>query len=191
MSRAKADNPSLCCCVNSLEIVMDVVTRTYRTFEDARNVALRLEAAGVPVDRISLVGRHRTGDDQAAQGAAIGGLAGGAAGLLAGLGMVTIPGLGPVVAIGWLASTVVGAGTAAAAGGALGAVTGSQAEAEQQSSYSEALRRGEAVVAVRTEGGEAARITAILDEGLPVEPADADDAADGGPSAGDLSRSVS
>lgn len=170
---------------------MDVVTRTYQSFEDARNVALRLEAEGVPVDRISLVGRQRTGDDHAAQGAAIGGLAGGAAGLLAGLGMVTIPGLGPVVAIGWLASTIVGAGTAAAAGGALGAVAGAQAETVQQPRYAEAVRRGEAVVAVKTGAGEAGRVAAILDEGLPVQPTDGDGAAPGGPAAGDLSRSVS
>jgi hypothetical protein len=170
---------------------MDVVTRSYRTFEDARNVALRLEEAGVPVDRISLVGRHRTGDDHAAQGAAIGGLAGGATGLLAGLGLVTIPGLGPVVAIGWLASTIVGAGTAAAAGGALGAVAGAQAEAAQEPSHAEAVRRGEAVVAVRTEPSEAPRVTAILDEGLPLASAADGAATAGGPATGDLSRSVS
>jgi hypothetical protein len=34
---------------------------------------------------------------------------GGAAGLLAGLGLLAIPGLGPVVAAGWLAATAVGA----------------------------------------------------------------------------------
>ncbi|MET3889111.1 hypothetical protein ABIE41_000187 [Bosea sp. OAE506] len=32
---------------------MDVVNRTYANFEDARNVALRLEAAGIPADHIS------------------------------------------------------------------------------------------------------------------------------------------
>ena len=38
-------------------------------------------------------------------GAGIGAAVGGTAGLLAGLGMLAIPGLGPVVAAGWLAST--------------------------------------------------------------------------------------
>ena len=44
----------------------------------------------------------------ATKGAGIGGALGGGAGLLAGLGLLAIPGLGPVVAAGWLASTAVG-----------------------------------------------------------------------------------
>jgi hypothetical protein len=59
---------------------LESASRTYRTFEDARNVALRLEAAGIPADRISLIGRQETGDDHAVQGATIGSVAGGIAG---------------------------------------------------------------------------------------------------------------
>jgi len=49
---------------------------------------------------------------------------GGGAGLLAGLGVMAIPGLGPVVAAGWLASVLLGAGAGAATGGIIGALTG-------------------------------------------------------------------
>lgn len=49
---------------------------------------------------------------------------GGGAGLLAGLGILAIPGLGPVLAAGWLASTLVGAGAGAATGGLVGALAG-------------------------------------------------------------------
>ena len=47
---------------------------------------------------------------------------GGGAGLLAGLGLLAIPGLGPVVAAGWLAAPAVGAAAGAAAGGLVGAL---------------------------------------------------------------------
>jgi tetratricopeptide (TPR) repeat protein len=46
---------------------------------------------------------------ETATGAGIGALVGGTAGLLAGIGLLAIPGLGPVVAAGWLASTALGA----------------------------------------------------------------------------------
>ena len=42
--------------------------------------------------------------------------------LLAGLGLLAIPGLGPVVAAGWLAATAVGAAAGAATGGIIGAL---------------------------------------------------------------------
>ena len=59
----------------------------------------------------------------AGKGAGIGAGVGGAAGLLAGLGLLAIPGLGPVVAAGWLAATAVGAAAGAATGGIVGALT--------------------------------------------------------------------
>jgi hypothetical protein len=59
------------------------------------------------------IDRDRDGTDDRAEGAGkgagIGAGLGGAAGLLAGLGLLAIPGLGPVVAAGWLAATAVGA----------------------------------------------------------------------------------
>ncbi|MCI3135235.1 hypothetical protein [Phenylobacterium aquaticum] len=97
------------------------ITRLFDRHEDAAAAVRQLEDAGVPHSDISLIannseGRHLTEgrrdglDDNdtaegAAKGATTGGLLGGGAGLLAGLGMLAIPGLGPVVAAGWLAST--------------------------------------------------------------------------------------
>ena len=45
-------------------------------------------------------------------------------GLLAGVGALAIPGIGPIIAGGALASTLAGAGIGAAAGGLLGALWG-------------------------------------------------------------------
>lgn len=54
-------------------------------------------------------------------GASVSALAGGAGGLLAGLGLLMVPGIGPLFAVGPLAAALTGA----IAGGALGGVAGS------------------------------------------------------------------
>ena len=82
---------------------------------------------------------------------------------VAGLGALAIPGVGPVVAAGWLVATVTGAGLGAAAGGLLGALTGaglSEAEAE---AYAEGVRRGGTLVSARVEEDRADRALAVLD----------------------------
>src|SRR5690606_7195064 len=103
----------------------------------------------------------------AGKGAAAGGALGTGAGVLAGLGMLAIPGLGPVVAAGWLASTVVGAAVGAAAGGATGGLLGALKEAghgdEDAHVYAEGVRRGGTLVSVRTTDAERARVETILD----------------------------
>src|SRR6476661_4121602 len=113
---------------------MTVVSRLYDNYSDATRAVSELERAGIPHSDISIVAnnaegwysedgvagadrdgridRDRDGVDDRAEGAAagagIGAALGGTAGLLAGLGLLAIPGLGPVVAAGWLASTALG-----------------------------------------------------------------------------------
>jgi hypothetical protein len=58
-----------------------------------------------------------------AAGAGIGVAVGGVGGLLAGLGTFAIPGIGPVVGAGWLATTLIGAMAGGAAGGIVGSLT--------------------------------------------------------------------
>ena len=95
------------------------VTRLFDRFEDAKSAVAELERMGVPHSDISIVAsdaqRAYANDDQtltadekareagkdASTGATVGAGLGGAGGLLAGLGMLAIPGLGPVVAAGW------------------------------------------------------------------------------------------
>jgi hypothetical protein len=110
------------------------ISRLYDNHSDAQRAVQRLESAGVPHSDISIVAnnsdswfntdkkvdRDRDGVDDRAEGAGkgagIGAGVGGAAGLMAGLGLLAIPGLGPVVAAGWLAATAVGAAAGAATG---------------------------------------------------------------------------
>jgi hypothetical protein len=56
----------------------------------------------------------------ATAGAGAGGILGGVGGALAGMGLVAIPGAGPLVASGWLVATVTGAVAGGATGGAAG-----------------------------------------------------------------------
>ena len=71
---------------------MRMIAHSYDTYAQAERVVHALEADG-------------TGT-----GATIGTVPGGGAGLLAGLGSLAIPGIGPIVAAGWLTATLTGAG---------------------------------------------------------------------------------
>src|SRR5262245_58387219 len=133
------------------------ISRVYDSYGQAREAVRALEDGGVPSDDISLVANkyvsreHADVDEvsDAAKGAGIGGALGGTAGLLAGLGLLAIPGLGPVVAAGWLASTAVGAAAGAATGGVVGALIDAGEKREHAHVYSEAVRRGGTLVSVR------------------------------------------
>ncbi|KRE16811.1 hypothetical protein ASE63_13835 [Bosea sp. Root381] len=140
------------------------ITRSYNNYETASSVVEQLEEAGVSSSAISVVGRNDDTDEtNAAEGAGIGAGVGGAAGLLAGLGMLAIPGVGPVVAAGWLAATAAGAVAGAAAGGLVGSFVKEGHDEEEANYYAETVRRGGSVVSVRTEPEHEATVEAILD----------------------------
>ena len=158
------------------------ISRLYDNYTDAQRAVGRLEAAGVPHSEISIVAnnsdnwfdankkvdRDRDGVDDRAEGAGkgagIGAGLGGAAGLLAGLGLLAIPGLGPVVAAGWLASTALGAAAGAATGGLIGALTEAGISKEDAHAYAEGVRRGGTLVSARVAEGDRARLDGILNE---------------------------
>ena len=80
-----------------------------------------------------------------------------------------IPGVGPIVAAGWLIATLTGAGVGAAAGSLLGSLTGAGVSEADAHVHAEGVRRGGTVVTVRAEQSEGARIEAILDGRTPVD----------------------
>jgi hypothetical protein len=100
----------------------------------------------------------------AGAGASIGAVLGGTAGLLAGLGIMAIPGLGPVVAAGWLAATATGAVAGGAVGGIIGALTQSGVPKEEAELYAEGIRRGGTLVTARVPDGDRARCEAIMNQ---------------------------
>ncbi|GGI31050.1 hypothetical protein [Bradyrhizobium guangdongense] len=159
------------------------ISRLYDNYSDAERAVTRLESAGVPHSDISIVAnnsdnwygsrsgkvdRDRDGVDDRAEGAGagagIGAGIGGAAGLLAGLGLLAIPGLGPVVAAGWLASTAAGAAAGAATGGIVGALTQAGVSKEDASRYAEGVRRGGTLVTAKVPDNDRTRLDALLHE---------------------------
>jgi hypothetical protein len=115
------------------------ITHLYDSYADAAQVVDDLEAAGIPRDDISLVGRQDETENRAGTGAGVGAVLGGGVGLLAGIGSLAIPGVGPVVAAGWLVATLAGAVVGGGAGG------------EEAQVYAEGVRRGGSLVTVRTD----------------------------------------
>ncbi len=150
------------------------LTAMFDTYDGAAEAVRQLEAAGVPHADVSIVSNdashaqyHDTAGDATTTGtgagASLGTILGGGAGLLAGLGLLAIPGLGPVVAAGWLASTLLGAGVGAAAGGVVGALTGAGVSETDAHAYAEGLRRGGTLVTARVDDTLTERATDILD----------------------------
>ena len=141
-----------------------------------------LKAAGFTGDQIGVAMRDRTAQGaliaetgvQAAEGAATGviggGLLGGLTGFLIGIGALTIPGLGPVVAGGVLASAFGVAGGTTLAGLAIGAATGGVVGAlvsvgvpEPEARYLERGFRAGAVLVTVDAGDRVLEAMAILD----------------------------
>ncbi len=151
------------------------INRMYDSYEDASAVVTDLEAAGIPHSDISLVansdahGRSagistdaKTTGTGAGVGAVAGTVLGGGAGLLAGIGALAIPGVGPVVAAGWLIATLAGAGVGAASGGLVGSLTGAGVSDDEAQVYSEGVKRGGSLVTVRTNETDVAKVEAIF-----------------------------
>lgn len=161
------------------------ITRAYDSYADARSVVTALEDAGIPHSDISLIGNEtktagttttgttahdeKTEDAEqgAGTGASIGTILGGGVGLLAGIGSLAIPGVGPVIAAGWLIATLTGAGVGAAvgggAGGLVGLLTGAGVSDEDAHVYAETVRRGGNLVSVRADDSQAALVESVLD----------------------------
>jgi len=89
--------------------------------------------------------------------------------------MLAIPGLGPVVAAGWLASLAVGAAAGATAGGLVGALVSAGTSDDHAHVYSESVRRGGTLVSVRAEDADMASIQSILDSHGPIDPVERGD----------------
>jgi len=116
----------------------------YSNSQDLRVALDKLHEANFPREQISVVSKHTDdvtdktargqsvikgnsdkvsstkADEGAATGAATGGALGGLGGLLVGLGILALPGVGPIIAGGTLATAL----ATAAAGGAIGATAG-------------------------------------------------------------------
>lgn len=144
------------------------ISRLFDHCSDAQKAVHHLREAGVPEDDISLIANNADkwyAPDYAAgagKGAAIGAGFGGFGGLLAGLGLLAIPGIGPVVAFGWLAAAAAGAIAVGAAGGVIGMMAEAGVATNEAEVYAESIRRGGSLVSARVPAADRERLEAIL-----------------------------
>ena len=110
-----------------------------------------------------------TSSDATAAGAGMGAVLGGLAGMLVGLGALIIPGVGPVLAAGPLAtvlSGLVGAGVGAVGGGIAGGLIGALVDMgvpeDQAQYYAEGVRRGGTLVTARVNDNMESQVRSIL-----------------------------
>jgi uncharacterized protein (TIGR02271 family) len=174
MARNKSENR-----VNS---VGGTVVGLFRDQPAAERAIQRLTAAGFTQEQIGVAVRDRERQDaiidetgtQAAEGAKTGavsgGVVGGVVGLLAGVGALAIPGIGPIIAGGALASTLAGAGIGAAAGGLLGALVGMGIPEEDARHFEHGFKQGGILVTVNAGARSAEARRSLLESGADLGP---------------------
>ncbi|TCM14401.1 hypothetical protein EDF56_11346 [Novosphingobium sp. PhB165] len=153
------------------------ITRLFDNYADAAAAVRALEDIGIPRHDISVIANNTHGehtgihkgvneDGEVTAGTSAGAAVGGAGGLLAGLGMLAIPGLGPIVAAGWLAATAVGVGVGAVGGAAAGGIVGALKHAghtdEEAQVYSEGVRRGGVLLSAKVDDSDLERANAAV-----------------------------
>ena len=137
-----------------------VVVGLFETRPDAESAIRELKQAGFTENEIGVAMRDRDQQGEmieehgtkaaegATTGAVSGGVVGGVLGFLAGVGALAIPGIGPIVAAGWLGSTLAGAGIGAAAGGMIGALVGMGIPEEDARHFESGVKSGGVLVTV-------------------------------------------
>lgn len=158
---------------------MKTIIGAFDDSSQAERAANDLVRAGITRDDISLVannegGRYAPVTETTTEGTTVTGHAvghdavvgaewGAGIGFLVGLTGLAIPGLGWIAGAGWLMGTILGAGTGAVVGGLVGALTHVGVPHEDAQHYTEAVRRGSVLLAVRAQDTDAQRVAEILD----------------------------
>ncbi len=131
----------------------------------AENAVNEIRNAGITEDRISIVGKEDRFEDDAGmrdqnlmRGTSTGGALGGLAGLLAGAGALTIPGIGPILAVGPLAAGLTGV----AAGGLAGGLVDLGIPGDRGDYYENEVKKGGILGVVKTEGNSVEDISSYM-----------------------------
>ncbi len=158
----------------------------FSTRRETEHALGELRTAGFDMNRVSVIAKdadsqgdiagidvHDSADNKADEGATkgalTGGTLGGLTGLLVGLGLVAIPGIGPIMLAGaaatTIATTLAGTALGAAAGGLIGALVGLGIPEEEAKAYSDRVSRGDYLVLLDGSEAEIARAETILSRG--------------------------
>ena len=152
---------------------------TFPNRQAAEAALQELKTSGFSMDKVSVLAKDADrneqiggaevkdrGDNESQEGAGIGAVTGtalgGVGGLLVGLEALVIPGVGPFLAAGTIATTLAGAGIGAAAGSIVGALTGLGIPEEEAQAYNEQVSQGGYLVIVEGSAAEVDRAGSIL-----------------------------
>lgn len=132
-----------------------VLVGIFETVNEANNVISRLREIGYSDDDITVLAKdkekmdHLEGDvDKVGAGAAIGGTIGGIAAAIPALGLLAIPGIGPILAAGPIAVILGGVLAGGVAGGLIGAFAKMGINEEDAKKYEYQLEQGKIIVLV-------------------------------------------
>ena len=145
----------------------NIVSAVFDSHSEAETAVRDLQQTGVSDSALSVIARKGDGDgdygdvdtqdaDGKADGAVKGALMGGGAGALLGIAALAIPGVGPLVAAGAIASSAIpgaaaiGAGVGAVAGGLTGLLTEHGVSDEDAGYYEARIQDGGVFVSVDT-----------------------------------------
>lgn len=155
----------------------------FATRRDAENALQDLKDSNFAMEKVSVIARQpeeseniagievkenvgNKADEGATTGAVTGGALGGFTGLLVGLGMLAIPGVGPIMLAGAeataIATTLAGGAIGAASGGLVGAMVGWGIPEERAKVYSELVSKGSYLVVVKGTEAEISQAQDIL-----------------------------
>jgi len=153
----------------------------FKRREDVEDALRALKSANYDMDRVSLIARHvedvkgaeevtENQGNEASEGAGVGAttgtVLGGITGFLIGVGVLAIPGVGPILAAGAeisaLGSTLAGAGIGAATGGIIGALVGMGIPEENAKVYNERVKAGQYLLMVSGTEDDLRRVEPIL-----------------------------
>lgn len=152
---------------------MATIAAIFERYEDADRVLHALNEIGLGRDDLSVVAPEEKiqdklsgEEDVAADTAKTGALFGGLAGLLVGVGVVLVPGVGPLLTVGALAtalgSTAVGAGIGAAAGSFRGALEDMGIPDVEATVLEESVKEGGILVTAIAEGDQVQEVKNIM-----------------------------
>lgn len=100
------------------------------------------------------VEHHTKAPEGTAAGAASGAVLGGVLGWLAGIGMLAIPGIGPLVAAGPIVAALAGVGAAGAVGGMVGALVGMGIPEYEAKRYEGRVKNGGILLSVHSDNSD-------------------------------------
>ena len=158
----------------------------FSTRRETEQALGELRAAGFNMERVSVIAKDadskgeiagvdvkesadNKADEGATKGALTGGALGGLTGLLVGLGLLAIPGIGPIMLAGAeataIATTLAGTALGATAGGLIGALVGLGIPEKEAKAYGDRVARGDYLVLLNGSESEIAEAQRILSRG--------------------------